>query len=806
MKTRFAVATTVLLMLVGCGANKADTAYVFTYFNNSRQDAGLFLAYSYDGFKWTAVNDNKPVFRAEVGKNHIMRDPSVCQGPDGIFHLVWTVSWNAGSIGHAWSADLVHWNDQKEVPVMEAFPSTRNSWAPELFYDEGDGLFYIFWASTVPDSPDVSTDGCISESDYNHRIYCTATRDFESFTPTRLWFNPDFNAIDAAVTRVPGKDELIMVVKNENLHPAEKNIRLTRSKSMEEGFPTEVSAPISGIGMGEDAWAEGPSPLYVGKDLVVFYDLYRQHKYGASISHDDGVTWEDATDRIRMPEGISHGTALAVERKVVDKLAALAPNLVPLVPSEAPDYLCTWNLQCYRSDQAGPVRNRAEMNEANLFGHGPWQDWLSMYPAVREDLFFVMDDSWDIPADCNGGMGVNPYLGTVRLDVTRFPSFTGAPAERLKTLADSVCGRGWKGLGGWICAQKADSGLSVPDAVYWKERLEEADAAGIRYWKVDWGKEAGNGKWREQLTQWGRRYARDLVIEHAMNPEFISFSDTYRTYDVENITAQTVTIDRVAEYLPYAPEGEAKGVINCEDEPYIAAGLGCAIGIMRHPFVGDLPNGGPDTGFPKTGRNLKKRLDEVVRGVRWHRIAEPFGSDGVSFSVDTVRLEDGWLYCSGESWIHHDDGETIVVSAPARVSRNMPLPKVDSDDPARPFVLATRYPNDAVAVTAVGRSLGREYVLLEVPVEVDVPAVESPVGVFGRFRSLTLNYPSTLGKVKVWAQDLADSEAVDITSRVKVDGNRLVIPGSVIAEAGLSAATEGDNSDPGMVLKLLREM
>ena len=476
-------------------------------------------------------------------------------------------------------------------------------------------------------------------------------------------------------------------------------------------------------------------------------------------------------------------------------------NLVPDAPSEAPDYLCTWNLQCYRSSQGGPEKNRAEMNEQNIFGDGPYQSWASMYPAIHEDIFFVLDDSWDLPADMNG-RNDNPYFGTTRLDTTRFPSFTGTPVERLGALSARLKEMGWKGLGGWICAQKAGNEEDVPDEDYWRTRLEEAQAAGVRYWKVDWGTHGWDPEWREMLTLLGRKYAPDLVIENAMGPECIRFSDTYRTYDVENITAQTVTIDRVANYLRYFPEAPAKGIINCEDEPYIAAGLGCAIGIMRHPFVGDLPSGDPDVGFPSTGRNLKHRLDEVVRGVRWHRIALPFGSDGVSFSVDSLILGDGWIYHEGESWISHKEGDTVRVSAPARVSRGMPLPTVGSTDPERPFVLTTRYPDGAVAVTTVGRSLGREYVHKKVPVEIEVPSTDSPVGVFGRFESLTLHYPSSIGKVRVWAQDLASDTAVDVTRQVKVDGDRLVIPGDLIDRVGLSAATDGDVSDPGMVLSV----
>lgn len=71
-------------LLLSC--QKEKQAYVFTYFDNSRQDAGLFVAYSYDGYNWTAVNDGEPIMKPLVGKDKIMRDPSVCQGPDGMSH------------------------------------------------------------------------------------------------------------------------------------------------------------------------------------------------------------------------------------------------------------------------------------------------------------------------------------------------------------------------------------------------------------------------------------------------------------------------------------------------------------------------------------------------------------------------------------------------------------------------------------------------------------------------------------------------------------------------------------------------
>jgi len=384
---------------------------------------------------------------------------------------------------------------------------------------------------------------------------------------------------------------------------------------------------------------------------------------------------------------------------------ALIKSLVPDTPSAAPDYFCTWNLQGYVVDYQNTDLFRKAMTEENIFGKGKYQNWISFFPTIRQDLYFVLDDSWDIPANANTKNN-NPYLGTTELNTERFPFFTGSPAERLKKLSNRIKAEGWKGAGGWICAQKAETHADMDEETYWTERIKASGNAGFDYWKVDWGKESRNEPWRRMLTELGRRHAPHLIMEHAMKNEYIEFSDAFRTYDVENIIAQSLTIRRVCDLLPYKAKEGAAGIINCEDEPYIAAGLGCAIGIMRHPLVGNLPNGKPDHAFPAVGRNLKRRLDEVVRGIRWHRIAEPFAVDG-DFTIDDVNLEDTWLLQADETWNKNRKvGDVLKESAPARASRRMPLPEVSETDDNRPFVLASRYPNGAVAVAAIGRVLG----------------------------------------------------------------------------------------------------
>ena len=307
----FVLLLSAALLFDSCGEPKNKNVYLFSYFTGNGED-GLHFAFSRDGLTWEALNDGKSYLAPQLGAQ-LMRDPSICQGPDGTYHLVWTTGWWDHIIGYASSKDLVNWSEQKEIPVMKHEEEAKNSWAPELFYDEKTQLFYIFWATTIP-----GRHGEVAESErergLNHRLYYTTTKDFNAFAETRLMFNPDFSVIDAAV--IFWKGEYVMFLKNENPNPPEKNIRYTKSAVMGESFPVQVSDPVTG-----DYWAEGPSPLKVGDDLYVYFDKYRDHRYGA-VRSKDGAVWEDVSEQIVFPKGTRHGTAFTITEKEFEKLIA----------------------------------------------------------------------------------------------------------------------------------------------------------------------------------------------------------------------------------------------------------------------------------------------------------------------------------------------------------------------------------------------------------------------------------------------------------------------------------------------------
>ena len=302
-----------LIAVLATSASAAEVpekAYLFCHFINNGED-GLHLAWSADGLKWQALNDGKSMLKPVVGKSKLMRDPCITTGPDGTFHMVWTDSWNSGTIGYASSRDLITWSPQKDLAVMSAEPSTRNCWAPEIIYDNKDNLFRIFWASTVPGRfPETDVGG---RNDGNHRIYATTTRDFTSFTPTTLYFNPGHNVIDSTLVQVNGRT--LMIYKDETKAPAPmKNLKLASADGTSGPF-----TPLPGNVTPPGSWVEGPTVLQVGNETYLYFDAYTRHRYEA-LATKDFKTWRNITSELSVPPGIRHGTAFAVPGALVRKL------------------------------------------------------------------------------------------------------------------------------------------------------------------------------------------------------------------------------------------------------------------------------------------------------------------------------------------------------------------------------------------------------------------------------------------------------------------------------------------------------
>jgi Glycosyl hydrolases family 43 len=308
-RMKYFIASLFLMALLHpCAAQQGGNVYMFSYFKDNGQD-GLHLAYSMDGLSWLPLHNDSSLLTPAVAKDKLMRDPCIIRGADNTFHMVWTVSWNDGGIGYASSPDLVHWSEQRFIPVMKDEPTARNCWAPEIFYNRASKQYMIYWATTIPGR--FMAGDTAGDDKYNHRMYYTLTKDFKTFSPTKLLYDKGFNVIDATI-RQEGK-RFIMFLKDETKKPPQKNIRVAFSNTVNGGYSVP-SAPITG-----NYWAEGPTVARINGQWIVYFDKYTQHSYGA-VSSPDLKTWTDISDQVKFPAGARHGTVFTVSRKEFEQL------------------------------------------------------------------------------------------------------------------------------------------------------------------------------------------------------------------------------------------------------------------------------------------------------------------------------------------------------------------------------------------------------------------------------------------------------------------------------------------------------
>ena len=224
--------------------------------------------------------------------------------------MVWTTAWQGKTIGHASSKDLINWTPQQAVPVMAHEPAAINCWAPEIVWDAKRAEFLIFWATTITNKFLETAAG--GDEKYNHRMYATTTKDFETFTPTKLFYDPGFNVIDATILPALGRYHLI--IKDETRRPAKKHLRIASSDDI-AGPYENLTPPFT------RDWVEGPTAIRIGDEFFVYYDGYTEHRYEAKRSK-DLKNWEDITSPISFPNGARHGTAIAVPLELVKQLLA----------------------------------------------------------------------------------------------------------------------------------------------------------------------------------------------------------------------------------------------------------------------------------------------------------------------------------------------------------------------------------------------------------------------------------------------------------------------------------------------------
>jgi len=263
----------------------------------------LHFALSSDGRHWTPLNDNGPVW------HHWLRDPYLHPGPDGLWHLVATGGSSAKRPGesrprpvclYAESRDLVNWTNVHSLLLMtgvldETGRPARNIWAPEWFFDQKNGSYFVFWSSSFEDQG------------WKHsRLWFARTRDWQTFTPAKVLFQPPYSAIDGTLWEQDGKYSLFHKEEEFGASKGERRaIRLATADQL-EGPYTIYEGPLNG-GQIAPVISEGPEIMPDPKSAgwLLIYDYCMSNGYGVSTSS-DLIHWSVETS-VAFPPDARHG-------------------------------------------------------------------------------------------------------------------------------------------------------------------------------------------------------------------------------------------------------------------------------------------------------------------------------------------------------------------------------------------------------------------------------------------------------------------------------------------------------------------
>ena len=280
------------------------------------------------------------------------------------------------------------------------------------------------------------------------------------------------------------------------------------------------------------------------------------------------------------------------------------------------------------------------------------------------------------------------------------------------------------------------------------------------------------------------------------NPQKIvqlaTFSDVIRTYDVSRQLSVPTTIDRVQYLLCKGSALDSKSYINAEDEAYVCSALSLEIGVMSNQLK------------KQDGKPLRLNSTESIRAVNWlSSFAPPFPINQGKIEIGKEVLFDECNFVNSGTWVSSYGDRVIKQGAPDFVMRNDDLPNVEYLDAEKTYIVSSRHPNGTFAVAVMPRfSQNKGAYTPRVKINI-FQHNDLPIGIFGEIYEVNIQFNSSVEGQRIFAQDLASNLAVDITDKCVVNDSIVTISGDVISKIGQSQNSAGDESKPGLVIKLI---
>ena len=262
----------------------------------------VYWAVSEDGFNWAKLAEPLDLFENDLAGQYLCSD--VMLGPDGKFHALWQMdSRQPAEIFYAFSKDLIHWSKPKTIKPM-ADQEAYDIVSPKLFYDHSIAQYIISWAITLKGN---YFQAYQEDIDDNPRLWYSATRDFETFTPAKVFFEPGYSAQDGLIVQFRTGYALI------------HNDYRKRSKSLRVAFSDTSAGPWQRVMDILPLKSCQPSAvLKTGDEIIVYANSSESVK---ALVTKDFYTWQDCSDYIFFPEGFKSGNILKADLKIVDSLS-----------------------------------------------------------------------------------------------------------------------------------------------------------------------------------------------------------------------------------------------------------------------------------------------------------------------------------------------------------------------------------------------------------------------------------------------------------------------------------------------------
>ena len=244
--------------------------YIFTSHREPALD-GLHYLYSYDGYHWDSIAG----------------------------------SWLKPEIGNKtpyYNYFTKQTEEQKYAP---------NSMMRDPSMTQGpDGTFIVAWSSAIPVERYTAADSLGANK--SHRAYYTTTKDFQTFAPAKAFYDPGFNSIDGFIVK-RDKNDYVLIIKD-NRKPGYSDLFCVSGPSAEGPYadPSVKFAPT---------YSEGPCAVKVGDEWLIYFDVYREGRFGA-VATKDFKTFTPIDNQISIPQGHKHGTIIKVPESVLLNLKA----------------------------------------------------------------------------------------------------------------------------------------------------------------------------------------------------------------------------------------------------------------------------------------------------------------------------------------------------------------------------------------------------------------------------------------------------------------------------------------------------